>query len=154
MDAVLLALVVRVLISSRFLGVSFGAGVVVLLAADTAYLQASGPDSRRWSTSPGWSPRSCSPGRRGTSLHAPTASDDWSPRRSMPQVLIAIGPLLVPPALEIVADLRGQPDRPWFFLLGASVLTALAFVRVSRLFRSEQRAHSEAREARDDALEA
>src|SRR5665809_7042 len=68
--------------------------------------------------------------------------------------MIAVGPLLVPPTLEIVADLRGEPDQPLRLFLGMAALITLAFVRTARLLRAEARAQRDLEVARDAALEA
>jgi len=65
-----------------------------------------------------------------------------------------VAPLLVPPALELTADLRGEPDRPMELLVGTVALITLAFVRTARLLRSEERAQRELEVARDVAIEA
>jgi signal transduction histidine kinase len=65
-----------------------------------------------------------------------------------------VGPLLVPPVLEYVSDQRGEPHQPTLLLVGSTVLTLLAFVRMALLIRSEERAHHDLERARDEALEA
>jgi signal transduction histidine kinase len=62
--------------------------------------------------------------------------------------------LAVPAALELVADLRGEPDQPLELFIGIALLGALAFVRTARLIHSERRARHELEAARDVALEA
>jgi len=70
------------------------------------------------------------------------------------QLLIAVCPLMVPPALELGADLTGRPDQPAQLLIGMAAVIALALVRTGRLIRSEERAHRELEVARDAALAA
>ena len=49
-------------------------------------------------------------------------------------LIIAVLPLLVPPALKIAAELRGEPDEPFELVVGMLILIliALAFVRTWR----------------------
>jgi two-component system sensor histidine kinase/response regulator len=67
---------------------------------------------------------------------------------------IAILPLLVPPALELLDVIRGRTSQPAQTLVGLGLLLVLAFVRTARLLRSEAHARADARVARDAALEA
>ncbi|KQV71382.1 hypothetical protein ASC64_04930 [Nocardioides sp. Root122] len=154
-DAVLLALVVRVLVNKtarRCLEPGFAVGGVLWMAADMAYLQpVAGADGilmdAAWMIAPVLMARSV------WRLRAPVPAPAGR-RRPAFQLAIAIVPLLVPPTLELVSDLRGGPDRPLQLMLGAVALTLLAFVRMARLMRSEERALSELETARDDALAA
>ncbi len=157
-DAVLLALVVRLLLSPRarsVLGGTFALGVVVWLAADVLYLRI--PSGRGnlvtdagWMVAPvlmaralwRWGPVS----EPGPAARRPTSS--------MTPLVIAIAPLFVPPILEVQADLRGEPERPWVLLAGSMTLVVLAFVRTARRTRTEQAVMRALEEARDDALAA
>ncbi|WP_374454577.1 sensor histidine kinase [Nocardioides sp.] len=155
-DAVLLALVVRLLANRaarRCLDAGFAVGAVLWLAADMAYLQpVAGTEQvlmdAAWMVAPVLMARSV--WRLRTSVPAAPAGR----RHAVFQLGIAVGPLLVPPAIELVSDLRGGPDRPLQLTLGTLVLTMLAFVRMARLMRSEERAVHELEVARDAALEA
>jgi len=157
-DAVLIALVVRVLTSPaarRCLDPSFALGAGLWLAADIAYLNPAGSTlvllmDACWMLAPALMARSV------WLLRSIPAPAPGAPRRGRPvsQLAIAIGPLMVPPALELVSDLRGEPHRPVALVVGASILTVLAFVRMARLVRSEERAVRELEAARDDALAA
>lgn len=157
-DAVLLALVVRVLTSRtarKCLDLSFAVGACVWLAADIAYLQPTGtvPDVAMdvaWMVAPVLIARSVWL-LRPIPEQAPTPAGHGHP---VFQLAIAVGPLLVPPALELVADVRGQAHRPLALMAGSTVLTLLAFARMVRLVRSEERALRELELARDAALEA
>jgi signal transduction histidine kinase len=157
-DAVLLALVVRVLTSPaarRCLDPSFAVGAGLWLAADITYLQ---PVSGTvvilmeacWMIAPVLLARSV------WRLQLVPAPSTDAPRRGRPvsQLAIAVGPLLVPPILELVADLRGEAHRPLALVVGATILTVLAFVRMARIIRSEERAVRDLEAARDDALAA
>jgi signal transduction histidine kinase len=156
-DAVLLALVARVLMSRRaraHLDVSFALGVGLWLLADVAFLlSVEGPvvvvmDSA-WMVAPVLLARTAwlgavPVGHRGPAL----------PNGRMVQLGIALVPLLAPPALMLVADLDGGSGDLAALVAGAVALTALAIVRTGRLMRSEERAHREMQLARDAALEA
>ena len=67
---------------------------------------------------------------------------------------MAVLPLLVPPALELIADLRGHDDQPGQLFVGMVLVLALALIRTGRLLQSERQALIELEEARDAALEA
>ena len=158
-DAVLLALVVRVLMSRNAraaINASFAVGVCLWLAADILYLQSPVGGTTllimdaAWMVAPvllaraAWRVRDMQTEAAGASTRG-----GW-----VGQLLVAVGPLFVPTALELVADLRGQPDRPVQLFIGTTVLIALAFVRTARLLSSVDRAHRELEVARDAALKA
>ena len=101
----------------------------------------------------------------GTALMAHSTWRRWTPpvaevdvpvdrRGYVGQLLMAVLPLLVPPALELIADLRGRDDQPAQLFVGMVLVLALAFIRTGRLLRSERRALIDLEEARDAALEA
>jgi signal transduction histidine kinase len=158
-DAILLALVVRVMMSRSAratVGASFAVGVGLWLAADIAYLQA--PDASNagvfldaaWMVGPVLMARAA--WRAGD---VGTETVDTSPRGGwVGQLLVAVAPLLVPAALELVADVRGQDDQPVQLFVGTALLITLTFVRTARLLRSEARALRELESARDAALRA
>ena len=157
-DAVLLALVVRVLtsrVARRFLDPSFAVGVGLWLVADIAYLHPAGSTVEVlmdvcWMLGPVFLARSV--WRLGP-IAAPSPQPPGRARPVFP-LAIAIAPLMVPPVLEMTADLLGYPDRPLALIVGAAALTVLAFLRMARLVRSEERAARELETARDAALEA
>jgi signal transduction histidine kinase len=156
-SAVLFALVVRVLISGSgraAIGVLFGVSTGLVLAANLIYLQAPeggaalvmmnaawmlAPAMAAWSV---WRVREVRPDPAG----APVLGG-WA-------LVVAIGPLFVPPALVLVAYLRGEPAHPVQFFIGTVAVALLAFVRTARLIRSERRARVELEVARDGAVEA
>jgi signal transduction histidine kinase len=162
LDAVLLALVVRALLSRSgraALGAAFGVGVCLWLAADILYLQGTeqraattamnaawllAPVLMAWATWPGSRDRTAA-----VPAPAPSASKDW-----LLLLLVAVCPLIVPPALELVADLRGERDQPGQLVVGMAAVIVLALVRTGRVIRSEQRAQQELEVARDAALAA
>lgn len=158
-DAILLALVLRVLMnpgSRGAIGVSFAVGVCLWLAADIAYLHASSTGAAAvmmdaaWMVAPVLMARAAWRVRDGYGdASDPEAGSGW-----VVQVALAVGPLLVPPALELATDLRGEPDQPLQLFIGTVVLITLAFVRTARLIRSEEHARRELEVARDAALEA
>jgi signal transduction histidine kinase len=160
LDAVLLALVLRALLSRTAraaIGGWFAVGVCLWLAADILYLRL--PDNQSavttmnaaWMLAPVLMARAAWRVRDGTTG---PAAESAAPRRWLGLLLIAVCPLVVPPALELVDDLRDRPNQPWQLLVGMMVVITLALVRTGRLILSEQRAHRELEVARDAALAA
>ncbi|WP_244928044.1 ATP-binding protein [Nocardioides sp. W7] len=156
-DAVLLALVVRILMSPgarTAIGPSFALGICLWLAADIAYLHAPEGAAKltdaAWMVAPVLLARAAwlVPHQRSDVPGAPV------PQGWTGQMIVAVGPLMVPPALELVSDLRGKPDQPLQLFTGTAVLIALAFMRTARLIRSEADARRELEGARDAALAA
>lgn len=157
-DAVLLALVVRVLMSRTArasLDASFAVGVCLWLAADIAYLHDPGSGVLPGLMDAAWMVAPVLMTRAAWRPHvAPVEIPDSSARTGWVALLIiAVGPLFVPPALEVVGDLRGS-DHPGRLLTSSVVLITLAFVRTARLVRSEEHSRRELEAARDEALEA
>jgi signal transduction histidine kinase len=159
LDAVLLALVVRALLSRAArtaVGACFGVGVGMWLAADVLYLRGTENDAAvtvmnaAWTVAPAL--MACAVWR-GRPARTP-ATDSAMATGWLGSLLAAGLPLVVPPALELTADLRGQDDHPWQLLVGMVVVIALALVRTGRLVRSEQQAQRELEVARDAALAA
>jgi len=159
MDAVLLALVVRVLMSRSAraaIGASFAVGVCLWLAADIAYLVAPHGGTAlvmmdaAWMVAPVLMARAAwrDPNVRAEASGSQTFGG-W-----VGQLTVAVGALFVPAALEIGADLRGEPDQPLELFVGTALLVTLAFVRTARLIRSEERARLALESARDAALDA
>ncbi|MET1059745.1 MAG: ATP-binding protein [Nocardioides sp.] len=158
-DAVLLALVVRVMMSRNAraaIDTSFAVGACLWLAADIAYLEA--PEGAAalvlmdaaWMVAPVLLARAAwRVGETQTDAPGASALGGW-----VAQLLVTVGALFVPPALELTADLRGEPDRPLQLFVGTAALIALAFVRTARLIHSEERAHRELEGSRDAALAA
>jgi signal transduction histidine kinase len=156
-DAVLLALVVRVLMSRSARAsfhVSFAVGVCLWLTADLLYLRGTENGAAAlvmdaaWMVGPVLMARSAWLDR-----DAPADKEDSSALGGW-ALAVAVGPLFVPPTLELLADLRDEPDQPLQLFVGMLAVTALAFVRTARLIRSEGGARRELEAARDTALEA
>ncbi|MBS2938404.1 hypothetical protein KDN32_11685 [Nocardioides sp. J2M5] len=158
LDAVLLAIVARVLLSGRgrrALDPGFALGVGVWLLSDTATLVAHHPAALLlielgWMVAPVLLARAV---WRVRLEDGPAAEEDVRHRWRV-SLLIAIAPLAVPPALEVVAHLDGAGGDPWVLATGSTALLALAFVRTARLMRSEERHVRELVAARDAALDA
>ena len=157
-SAVLFALVVRVLLSRsgrQTIGVSFAVSAGLVLAANLIYLQAPEGGAALVMMNAAWI---LAPAMAAFSVWriSETRADatDAAPALGSWALVLAIGPLFVPAALELVTDLRGQPDRPLKLFVGTALLGTLAFVRTARLIRSEGRARRELEAARDAALEA
>lgn len=157
-DAVLLALVIRVLTSRAArssLAPLFGVGVILWLAADLAYVYVPGGQAQvlidtAWMAAPALMARSV--WHLGDDVPAPYTRPPHG--RPILQLVIAIGPLFVPPALDLVAHLNGRSRTPYALVVGAAVLVLLAFVRTARLVTALGRARRELEQAHDDALEA
>ena len=94
------------------------------------------------------------PGGAGRRPRARPTLRVGSRRGYVGQLLMAVLPLLVPPALELIADLRGHEDQPGQLFVGMVLVLALALIRTGRLLQSERRALLELEEARDAALDA
>ncbi|WP_210649926.1 HAMP domain-containing sensor histidine kinase [Nocardioides sp. SYSU D00065] len=158
-DAVLLALVVRVLMSRgarAAIDAEFAVGVCLWLAADIGYLRfgeggtAGVLMEAAWMVAPVLLARTAwrsSPAPSGEPVAA-------GPNGWVGQVLVAIVPLVVPPALVVLAHVRDEPAQPVLLVVGTATLTLLALVRTARLMRSEEQAHRELEVARDAALAA
>ncbi len=156
--AVLLAFVVRVLMGGRSratIGGSFVVGVCLWLGANVAYLQAS-DGGTQVAMEVAWMVGAILLARAAWRVHE--VDDDAAGVDSPPglatQIVLAVGPLFVPPVLEVIGDLRGEHDHPGRLFIGTAVLITLAIVRTARLIRSEEGARRELVAARDAALEA
>lgn len=157
-DALLLALVVRVLLSTRAraaIDPTFAAGVALWLGSDTAYLIAP-RDGAHVLLESAWmlAPLLLSRGAWSWRGIAPAAPAGRSRNGWLVGLAIAVVPLFVPPTVEVVADLRGRAESPVMFGLSSAVLVALAFIRTARLMIAEQHARAELERARDEALAA
>lgn len=158
-DAVLLALVVRVLVSRSARGTidpSFALGVCLWLASDIAYLQSPGGDTALALMDAGWMVAPVLMARAAWRVGdvRPSESDASALGHRVAQLMIAVGALFVPVAIELANEVRGVPDQPFLLLTGTTALIALAFVRTARLISSEARARRALEDARDAALEA
>jgi two-component system, sensor histidine kinase and response regulator len=160
LDAVLLALVLRATTMPRAreaLGVWFGLGVMCWLFADIAYLALELTDAAVAAMDIGWMLggmlMATSTLRPQEILEEETDEAPLDQRSQVRRLLIAIGPLLVPPSLLFAsAAVRGD-SKPLAILIGMFALVAIAFVRTARLLASEARARVELAAARDAALE-
>ncbi|MBZ5739832.1 sensor histidine kinase [Nocardioides mangrovi] len=157
LDAFLFALVVRVLLSPRARAAIdpwLAVGVVLWLGADVGYLVVDDHDASMvldvaWMVAPALiATAAWRGGHRIDEADRPTSA------RWISQLVVAVCPLLVPPALELSADLRDQPDQPLQLFVGTILLIVLAFVRTGRLLISEDRSRRELALARDHALAA
>ena len=156
-SSVLFALAARALMSRsarRSIGASFAVGAGLVLVGDMIYLQA--PEggtalammTAAWMLGPALVARSA---WRDCDIQADASV---SPALGGWALLVAIGPLFVPPALVLVTYLGGEPDHPVQFFIGTVAVALLAFVRTARLIRSEGLARRQLEAARDAALEA
>ena len=160
LDAVMLALIARVLVDRRTrssLGGWFAVGTACWLAADLGYLVETSVGLVHALLSVGWMLAS---GFFARAASAPLPPFDQplahaGARRAVTgRLAIATLPLLVPPALLAADQLRGADTDPWAMLVGLAALVALAVVRTARLLLAQRRALAELEVARDAALDA
>jgi signal transduction histidine kinase len=160
-DAVLLALVLRVLLSARaraVIDVWFGVGVALWLTADVLYIHLTDTPwavsvmNAAWMVAPVLIARAA--WREPRVDQQVTAPGQAKTGSWVGKMLLAVLPLAVPPVLELIADLGGREDRPVQLLVGVLLLMVLAMVRTGRLIRSEQQARRELEVTRDAALAA
>jgi len=156
-SSVLFALAVRALMSRsarRAIGGSFAVGTGLVLAADMIYLQAPEGGAALVMMNAAWMLAPVLAGRSAWRDCDVQADASASPALGGWSLLVAIGPLFVPPALVLVTYLGGEPDHPLQFFTGTVAVALLAFVRTARLIRSEGLARRELEAARAAALEA
>ena len=155
LDAVLLALVLRVLSTRHWDGSSilFATGVTCWLVSDLGYLLFTLSGLASALLDAGWmlgsllmAGAACVPTARAT--EAPGRSV----RASLGQLGLAVSPLLVPPALLVVAQLRGQSFQPGLAVGASLVVVGVTFARMARLLVVESQTRRELAVARDEAL--
>ncbi|MFC4785472.1 response regulator [Nocardioides sp. MAHUQ-72] len=159
-DAVLLALALRAFADRRSreaLGTGFALGLGCWLLSDLGYLVlvVTG-DVSAWLDA-GWMVGGVLVATAAWQRPVAPAAEEHGlvgGRGYAGKVAIAILPLLVPPLIQLAAELRGEGADPVESVTGMAVLLALAFVRTARLLRSEAEARAELARARDEALEA
>ena len=150
LDAVLLALVVRVLADRRTRSARAGwlaAGATCWLISDLGYLALvlDGVVGRLLEA--GWMLASAFLAAAALSPARPAVTD--RPERgtrttTLVRLAVAVLPLLVPPLLLVLDAARDVPLDPTAQLVGVGVLLALGFVRTARLLESERLARDEA----------
>ncbi|WP_298520285.1 response regulator [uncultured Nocardioides sp.] len=156
LDAVLLALVLRVL-SMRHRdasGILLATGIGCWLVSDLGYLLFTVDGLTSALLDAGWmtgallmAGAACLP-----QVPADASEPDRTLRASLGQLGLAILPLLVPPALLVVAHLRGEPFRPGLTVGATLAVVAVTSLRMSRLLVVEGRMRRELGVARDEAL--
>jgi two-component system sensor histidine kinase/response regulator len=161
LDAVLVALVARALISRKSrasIGLPFAVGIACWLASDIGYLVATASGLTSALLDVGWMAgamlMTTSTFRRHDGTAPDVVADEDDLQHGLWNLGLATAPLVVPLALHAVAEERGTESHTVATLVGVSVLLMLSFARSARLLQSEQRARSEARASRDAALEA
>jgi diguanylate cyclase (GGDEF)-like protein/PAS domain S-box-containing protein len=150
-DAVLLALVVRAVLSRRLqgvLGLLLGGGITLWLLSDFAYTLFASDGSYDVSLNLGWMLASyCFAAATWYRGEGAPEVRSLSERRGTEGIghsgiAIALVPLLVPGAVAVAGHLRDEPADP-FLLYGATVLlVALAFTRGARILRAETEARA------------
>jgi two-component system sensor histidine kinase/response regulator len=156
LDAVLLALVLRVLSVRRHdrSASLFAAGVSCWLVSDLGYLLFTVDGLASAALDAGWmlggllmAGSACVPSR------APDpAAPGRTVRASLGQLGLAVAPLLVPPALLVVAQLRGQTFQPGLAVTTSLIVVGVTFLRMARLLVAEGQMRKELAVARDEAL--
>ncbi len=156
-DAILLALVVRVLSDRRARAVIdgwFALGVCCWLASDLGYLLFTVEGAVELWTDAGWmlgaALMASSTWRRSPDIVPSGPTQQGS---SLGRLGIATLPLLVPPGLELLAHLQGRPLRPVQMAVAMGVLIVLTFVRTARLLAAEALTRRDLAVARDAALD-
>jgi two-component system sensor histidine kinase/response regulator len=159
LDAILLALVVRVLLDRRSrasIGIWFAGGVACWLVADLGYVVSTSAQVGAFLDT-GW--------MLGAILMATSAwrrpdqpelvgTEDAGSAHPLWLLGIATLPIMVPLVLHFLGELRDEHPSVLPVLIGVALLLGLGFVRSARLLQSEGRARTEARASRDAALEA
>ncbi|MDP3893347.1 response regulator [Nocardioides sp.] len=156
LDAVLLALVARMLASARTRsvgGVWLATGVICWLAADLGYLTL----GEHALLDTGWILGSATMAVAAGALSrfdGGPSTPALTRTATLRRLAIAVLPLLVPAALIGVGSLRDRHDDIWFQIAGTVVLIGLLVVRTARLLESERLVRGELEIARDAALDA
>ena len=156
-SAVLFALVVRVVLSRSgraAIGVWFAVSAGLVLAANLVYLQAPKGGAVLALMNAAWMLAPVMAARSVWRVREMRADPKGPPTLAGWALMLAIGPLVVPAALELITYLRDGEDEPFELFIGTALLGTLAFMRTARLIRSERRARQELETARDAAVEA
>jgi signal transduction histidine kinase/CheY-like chemotaxis protein len=159
LDAILLAMVVRALMSKHSrssVGLAFAGGVVCWMVADIGYL-VSESETLVAFLDAGWMLgavlMATAAWRRPRSAVEP-ARDDARPGRPYARLAIATAPIVIPLAVHFINDLRGSEGDRLATPISVVLLLGLSFARSALLLQSEGRARIEARASRDAALNA
>lgn len=157
-DAVLLALLSRMLLNPRArpaVGAAFALGIGLWLASDIAYLVSPGGAGEHVMES-AWmlAPALLSRGAWTWRGVVPVAVDEESRSDWWTNLVVAVVPLLVPPAIEVAMVLQGQPHDHVLLAAGSVALVALAALRTVALLRTEEQALRELAQAHEAALAA
>jgi diguanylate cyclase (GGDEF)-like protein/PAS domain S-box-containing protein len=143
LDAALLALVVRTVVTRAPGAVILVGGVACWLFSDFFYLLF--PESTAWAgwLNAGWmvgaALLAAATWSRRTARLPSRAPESVGPLR----LALAIAPLLAPPIIEVVTYGRGEDPNPWPLLFASAILGVLAFARSYRLLKAAQVAHEE-----------
>jgi two-component system, sensor histidine kinase and response regulator len=159
-DAILLALVLRILSVRRHrdaLGVRFAVGLGCWLASDLGYLFLNTSGSLPAILDVGWMLGGLlmaastwrAPAREETTDEALAA-----PGAILPRLALATSPLLVPPALFLVASLRDREIHAVDGLIAMVLVLGIVITRMAQFLSTEARIRGELALARDEALDA
>ncbi|MGX5653465.1 putative bifunctional diguanylate cyclase/phosphodiesterase [Geodermatophilus nigrescens] len=146
MDAALIGLVVRLLAARRpgeWTSLAVAAACTCWLFSDLAYLLAADADSFGSLLDAGWVLGSlllavAAQPRTGT----PDGSLSLRQRSALARLAVALGALVVPPAVEFSRDVTGGAEASGSVFVSMVVLVALLFVRCSIILRGEATARA------------
>jgi signal transduction histidine kinase len=156
-SSLVFALAVRALMSRgarAAMGPSLAMAAGLVLAANLIYLQAPGDGPVLVMMNIAWMVAPVLAARAAWRHDEVRADASLSPALDGWTLVVAIGPLFVPPALLLIAILFGAPDNQVQVFIGTMAVALLAFIRTARLIRSEARTRRELEVARDAALDA
>ena len=156
-DAILLALVIRILTNRRArsaMSASFALGVILWLVADLGFLMLPLSNFNEGWENAGWLVGAVLMARGFRTHRTRDNIDHHESETTFTKLGIAILPLVVPPALVLIDVRIGLGVQPIQLAIGTTILLVLAFIRTARLLRSEREARRELAETRDTALEA
>ena len=158
-DAVMLALVLRILSRRRLTGLDakFALGVGCWLAADLGYLFLDPEAAATRFVDVGYmvgAPLMAFATWRRATAGPAVAADDAPPGGVLSRLSIATFPLLAPPLLVVLSSLRGRDIHQTDALVALLLLVAVVFLRIARMLDVEAKYRVALAQARDDALDA
>jgi len=159
-DAILLALVLRAIAVHRSrhqLGFGLALGAVCWLFSDIAYYVLGVSEPSPGVNDIGWMVGAvlmATASLRPAPRLAAELPEPPEKRAALGRLGIAIGPLLVPPALMLVDKITGRPSHVLEFVTGTTILVAVTFVRTAMMMQAEIATRHNLADARDAALEA
>ncbi|HEY0950444.1 histidine kinase dimerization/phospho-acceptor domain-containing protein, partial [Nocardioides sp.] len=159
-DAILLALVLRAITVRRSrheLGFGLALGAVCWLFSDIAYYVLGLDEPSPGANDIGWMVGAvlmATASLRPRPAAPVESAEPPEKRAALGRLGIAIGPLLVPPALMLLDELAGRSSQVLEFVIGTTILVGVTFVRTALMMQAEIATRHKLAEARDAALEA